>query len=397
MMTKEYGFWPVFTAACLGMLLFGMVIISLGSILPTVIDILDLNKIQAGSLAAVLPAGILAGSLAFGPVVDRYSYRILFIICTAFIIAGFQGISLARGLFALQASFLFIGIGGGALNGGTSALVADISEENTAKRSANLSLLGVFYGIGALGIPVLMAALSSFWTFEKIVQYTGIAILIPLAYFAVIRYPPAKQRQGITLQSGLHMIRDQMLVILGMFLFFESALEGIISNWSTTFLEHEPAMHGAEALYALSIYILSLTLTRLLLSSLLRAIRPLHVLWFSIGIILTGIFLLLISNTQTWFMACFVLLGVGTASGFPVILGYVGELYRQLRGTAFGFVFFIAVLGNTLMNYLTGIVSEKSGIEKYPLVLLFCAFFLLLIAALKLPGIVRQTEGMKPN
>lgn len=396
-MTKRHSFWPVFAAACMGMLLFGIVIISLGSILPAVIERLDLNKIQAGSLAAVLPAGILAGSLAFGPVVDRFSYRNLFVICTAFIIAGFQGIALARELPALQASFLFIGFGGGALNGGTSALVADISEENTAKRSANLSLLGVFYGIGALGIPVLMAILSSSWPFEKIAQYTGMAILVPLAYFALIRYPPAKQQQGITFQSGLLMMRDQMLVILGIFLFFESALEGVISNWSTTFLQHEQNMHASDALYALSIYILSLTLTRLLLSSLLRAIKPLYVLWFSIGIILTGIFLLLLANTRAWFMTCFVLLGVGTASGFPVILGYVGELYKQLRGTAFGFVFFIAVLGNTLVNYLTGIVAEKSGIEKYPLVLLFCAFFLLLIAALKLPGIVRQTEGMQTN
>ena len=84
------------------------------------------------------------------------------------------------------------------------------------------------------------------------------------------------------------------------------------------------------------------------------------------------------------------ILGVGTAAGFPVILGYVGELYKNLRGTAFGFVFFIAVIGNTLMNYGTGIMAENYGIDKYPLVLLFSAIFLLLIAVIKLPKIMRQ-------
>ena len=107
-MTAKYSFWPVFTAACLGMLLFGIVIISLGSILPSILEKFDLNKIQAGSLASILPAGILLGSLVFGPVVDRYSYRNLFIISAIFIIAGLEGIGIARGLFTLQASFFLI-------------------------------------------------------------------------------------------------------------------------------------------------------------------------------------------------------------------------------------------------------------------------------------------------
>jgi hypothetical protein len=41
---------------------------------------------------------------------------------------------------------------------------------------------------------------------------------------------------------------------------------------------------------------------------------------------------------------------------------------------------------------MMGIIAEKFGIDKYPLVLLFCAFFLLLIAALKLPTIVNPKK-----
>ena len=137
-----YHFGKVFVAACMGMLLFGIAMISLGSILPSIIENFDLNTLEAGSLASILPTGILLGSLVFGPIVDRYSYKNLLIICTLFIIVGLEGIAFSSGLLFLQLSFFLIGFGGGALNGGTNALVADISEARPEKRSANLSLLG---------------------------------------------------------------------------------------------------------------------------------------------------------------------------------------------------------------------------------------------------------------
>jgi len=372
------------------MLLFGVAIISLGSILPLVIEKFDLSKIQAGSLASILPAGILVGSLVFGPIVDRYSYRNLLIICTILIILGVEGVAFSTGLFSLQASFLLIGLGGGVLNGGTNALVADISDENLEKRSANLSLLGVFYGIGALGMPALIAVLSSTFSFEKILQFTGLIILLPAIYFAVISYPAAKQKQGIPIKAGLAMIKDKHLVMLGLFLFFESAFEGIISNWTTTFLINKNTIESTDALLILSIYILSLTLTRLVLSSLLQKTSPINVLLVSIGIIFIGMLFLLISNSWIMFILCFIILGIGTASGFPIILGYVGELYKDLLGTAFSLIFFIALIGNTFMNYQMGIIAEKFGINKYPFVLLFCAFFIAFIAIVKLRKIVRK-------
>ncbi len=44
------------------------------------------------------------------------------------------------------------------------------------------------------------------------------------------------------------------------------------------------------------------------------------------------------------------------------------------------------------MNYGMGIIAQKFGIEKFPLVLLICAVFLMLIATIKLPNIVRQNN-----
>ena len=78
----------VFAAACVGMLLFGIVMLTLGSTLPEIMKRYQLDDVSAGTLASLLPAGILAGSLIFGPVVDRFSYKYLLVLNTVLIALG---------------------------------------------------------------------------------------------------------------------------------------------------------------------------------------------------------------------------------------------------------------------------------------------------------------------
>ena len=61
----------VFGAACLGMLLFGIVFLSLGSANNMLAERFNLDNNSIGTLTALLPFGILAGSLIFGPIVDQ--------------------------------------------------------------------------------------------------------------------------------------------------------------------------------------------------------------------------------------------------------------------------------------------------------------------------------------
>ena len=138
----------VFAAACIGMLLFGIVMISLGSILPDINGKFELNETETGYLATLLPFGILVGSLLFGPSIDWLSFKRILIAGTLLTALGLLGIAVVEALVFLNISVFCIGLGGGILNGVTNALVSEISEENA---SANLSILGVFFGVGALG------------------------------------------------------------------------------------------------------------------------------------------------------------------------------------------------------------------------------------------------------
>ncbi|HET6568525.1 MAG TPA: MFS transporter, partial [Rhodothermales bacterium] len=282
----------VFTAACLGMLVFGVVMTTLGTILPAVIERFDIDMARAGTLVSLLSAGILAGSVVFGPVVDRYGYRGLLLLCTALVALGLEGIAFASSLALLQPAIFLIGFGGGVINGGTNALVADISSEG---RSAGLSLLGVFYGVGALSIPLLLGLTLRQGVYTVPVAIVGACALLPLLFFIAIRFPQPKQAQGFPIKDGLKLIRETTLLLLGLMLFLESGMEITVGNWTTSFLTSELGLDAADAAFFLSFFLLGMTLARLLLGGLLKKTSPARVLLACIGIGIAGALIMIFS------------------------------------------------------------------------------------------------------
>jgi FHS family glucose/mannose:H+ symporter-like MFS transporter len=177
------------------------------------------------------------------------------------------------------------------------------------------------------------------------------------------------------------LVKDPILLLFGCVLFFESALEGMVGNWTTSYLT-AINLNNENALYALSCHVAAISLTRLLLSQLLNRISSRIVLFFSFALIFTGAIVLLNVSSFLSSIISMIIIGTGFAAGFPVILGYVGERNEQLSGTAFSLVIVMALTGNTLLNYIVGAVSKSSGISNFPLIIMLCVIFMALIFAI---------------
>ncbi|MFA3784046.1 sugar MFS transporter [Melioribacteraceae bacterium 4301-Me] len=380
----------VFAAACIGMLLFGIVLISLGSILPAVITKFSIDEVSAGTLATLLPFGVLGGSLVFGPIVDRYGYKLLLISCSLLVFAGLEIIASAEEFYPLQIAVFIIGLGGGALNGGTNALVSDISEQG---RSANLSLLGVFFGIGALGMPAIIGLLTGIYSYDTVISFIAVFILIPLIFFIAVKFPLPKHPQGFPVKNGLALLKEIPLLLLGAILFFQSGVEGLMNNWTTTYLSKHLFVETDKALYALSYFVLGMTITRLALGYLLKKVPSTLVLYISLVIsFLAGILMYTVSS-YLLVVVSLVLFGIGLAAAFPVYLSYVGELYNEISGTAFSLVLVIALCGNMILNYLTGIVAHNYGIENFIAIVLLSLIFITILLLITLKKISNSLTG----
>ena len=368
----------VFIAACIGLLLFGVMLITLGSILPSLVSKFELSKIASGRLAFILAISIIAGSLVFGPVADRYGYKLMFIITTLLMIVAFEGLAFANSFILLQVSIFLLGFSGGVINGATNAVVSDISEEN---KGANLSLLGAFFGIGALGMPLLLGILSKRFEYPYIISSVGILLLFAAVYFVTIKFPLPKHHQGLPVKEGIKLLKQPALLLTSFFLFFQSGAESLINNWTTTFFQNDLRFSKEDSLFALSFYLGGLTITRMLLGKLLKNISSFIIMIISLSLSVAGGFFLLYADSYIQSIIALVTIGVGFASSFPVILSYIGHIYAQLSGTAFSIAFVIALTGNALINYSFGFISNKYGTKQLP-VLLLCVIACLIIQLL---------------
>ena len=373
-----YDSRKVFAAACSGMLLFGLSITSLGSILPEMVERFQASKMDAGILTSILPLGILFGSIFCGPLADRYGFKGLLIFCCLLVMAGLEGIAYGNSWTALQGAVFLIGLGGGALNGSTSALVVDTGE---GEQSARLSLLGVFFGVGALGMPLILATLSKYAAQQDILAGIGYFVMIIIVYLAFLTFPQPKQKHSFPIRESLKMLAEPTLLLLSGILFFQSGMEGLVNNWVTSFLQSESDVTSRMALLALTLHIAALTTGRLLLGALLHQLPPFRVLAGGLGLSVIGCLLLWQSNSFSLTLSALIIIGFGFAGTFPIVIGKIGELWAELSGTAISIALVIALFGSTLINYLMGLLSHRFDLNTFPPLLIACVLFALVTMA----------------
>ena len=383
MKNKTIAFIANFT----GIFLFGVSMVIIGSILPVLKARFGMSDIEAGGLFTILPIGLLIGAIFFGPIVDRFGYRGVLSVASLFLALGFAGIAYSPSVGLLSACIFFFGIGGGTINGATSALVSDLSEGKG--KIINLNWLGMFYGVGAFSMPLALSIVSD----EHLITVLNIAAVLSLLsafFFLIIKYPIMVQKEKITLKVIPAFVKNKLFITITFYLFFQSAFEAIVNNWSVSYFIDSLGMDQGKALVALSYSVMGLVIMRLLIGSIFKNFTHNRLINISLSLLIIGALGLMI-NGYVYNSVGMILLGAGLAPGFPVMLGLVGEMYKEVSGTAFSFAMLVALIGNTLINYTTGVLTNHFGMQAYIYVVLTVIVSMILVYS-----IIRKLDKLNP-
>lgn len=317
------------------MFVFGMVLLLMGSLLPS----LKVSSTRAGSLGSIPLIGILAATILIGPILDKLGAKPPLVVALVLIAGALAVMPWLASFSALAAAAFVYGIGGGVLNTATNALISDLSASG---RGAALNLLGFSFSLGAIFAPLLASLTKS--GSSSVLYILALATVAVLIFVLTLRFP-APAHSSTPLGELLRVLRHPLVWLFGALLFFESGNENCMFVWAGRLTKdalHVMAQRADIALLALSI---ALGAGRLLAVLWLRWISSRNMILISATITAAGAIVVINSGSLGEMVAGFAVVGFGLSAIYPTALGLAGDRFPAQTGTVFGSIMTVSLIG----------------------------------------------------
>ncbi len=352
----------LFAAAAVAMFVFGMLIALLGTLfgLPAMRERLGIDLAQQGDLFSVLFAGLLAATAVVGPVLDRFGSKPVMVSASAMVTAALAALAAARGFGVAAAAALLLGVGGGWLNTASNALVSDVFP---ADRGRMLNLLGTFFGVGALFVPLVVSvgfdALSVPGVMALCAAVAGAGTALSLA----LRFPPPHEGAAFSLRGVVSAARGEGVALLAALLLFEAGNEAALSGWTSTYIGAMGWSPRLATLVLLGYW--AVAIAGRTASAKLQA-------WAGKERLVIGSAVLAVAGCATLVAAAGWLPGLvagawltalGFSAIFPTVLAIAGDRYQRFAGTVFGLLFTVGNVGSLSFPWALGHISQSAGLR----------------------------------
>jgi fucose permease len=241
------------------------------------------------------------------------------------------------------------------------------------KKRAELNVLGIFFGFGALFVPFTIGSLLSYLGLGEILYLTMALSLVPTVLTIPFVFPAPHQREGMPLAEVARLVRQPLVLTFSFLLFFESGNEFILGAYLTTYLTRDLRATISVASYLLAAYWGALMLGRVMLSRATLHRSAGSVILASALAVAASMTLLLTARSILTAAISVILLGLSIAMTFPTVLGLAGSSYATHSGTVFGILIGLALAGGMTLPWLVGKLAEAWGVRKGLFVVAFNA------------------------
>jgi MFS transporter, FHS family, glucose/mannose:H+ symporter len=352
----------LFASAASAMFVFGMIIAMLGALfgLPAMRQRLAIDLAQQGDLFSVLFLGLLASTAVVGPTIDRYGTKVVLVSASGMVTLALVAFAVSTGFGAAAMAALLLGVGGGWLNTATNALVSDVFSDD---RGRMLNLLGTFFGIGALFVPLVIAvgfdALSVQGTMLLCAGVAGASTV----FSAVQRFPPPHEGAAFSFGGMIGAARDRGVLLLAILLLFQAGNEAALSGWTSTYVS-SVGWSPRVATWILLGYWVTAILGRAF-SARAQAWTGKERLVVTCGLLSAGgcVVLLAAAGWLPGLAAGALVTSLGFSAIFPTVLAIAGDRYHRFAGTVFGLLFTIGNVGSVLFPWALGHISQAFGVR----------------------------------
>ncbi len=367
----------LFIASCGGMAVFGICLALLGTTFgfPEMRARLHVDVARLGGLSSLLIAGVWVATVIAGPTIDRFGNKLVLAVSSYLVTVALAAFASAGSFGAAAAASFVLGFGGGGLNTSTNALVSDLYDK---ERGSMLNLLGIFFGVGGLGVPLAAATLHARFTIPQLMLFcASLAFLCALA-FTAMSFPAGREAHSFSLREAARMVTYPGVLLFSFLLFFESANEQVVNTFTSTWIGAAGAV-ATTATYGLAAYRAMMMVGRIIAAPLLKVVSKRSMVIFGGAGAIVATSVLLLGQSVPVKVLGAALIGLTFAPIYPTVLAIAGDRYQRFAGTVFGILFSIALIGAVISPSVAGHTAPRFG-PAVPLVGAVMVFVLTLLA-----------------
>jgi fucose permease len=336
-----------------------------GSLLPSLAAIFSLTDSQSGFLFFAYFAGTSLGALLCERNLARsVAIGCFGVTCVCLLIAVTHGAF----LFPL---FLLLGISVGLPMTAVSMLAGRIFG---ARSAAPLAFLNFSWSAGALLAPLLAARLLLSHTYRA--AYLILACIAAVAavasWFGLDDVPEAASLHD----SPARALNLRIIILFALLTFLEVGIENTTGSWLATYALRTTGGGGSLAAASTSFYWAGFLASRGVSSLLLLRVDPKSLLRVAIGAAFVGAIVLVSLPGTADHAVAMVVLGAALAPIFPLLLARFFATARSASDSRW--VLAVCGFGGSVLPWLTGWVSARSGSLRLGLMTVPAALFLIL-------------------
>ena len=366
-------------AALIAFIPTGMVNVLLGPLLPALSARWAMNDAQAGRLFTVQFLSSTVGVLCSGFLVPRLGYRIVIVL--GLVLMAFGVFTLPLGSLLMgTVSISCIGTGFGIAIPAANLLVA---ETNPTRKASALNLLNFAWSVGAVACPLLVLYFLRNQRIPAFLVILGLSILLVgmlLAAAPLPRSAKIKALAALSTHSLATLLRTPAALALGVLFFVYVGTENGIGGWLATYAKRMADTTASNWVSTPSYFYAALLVGRLFVPALLERVAELQVARGGIAMALSGVALLMASQSVVSVRVSACLIGVGLAAVYPITIALLSNIFAADANRLGSVMFALAGCGAACVPWFVGFLSTALSSLRLGLTvpLAGCAIMLLL-------------------
>jgi fucose permease len=369
------GFYSVF--------IFGIIIAFLGSVKLKLTSRIGADDAQFGKIVSVLQWTMVVMAILAGLMLDSLGFRTIIILGAVLSAAAILFFGQSRTITSVMIACVILGIAGQFVNVAGNTLNPMLFDD----LSAGSNLGNSFFGLGALLIPIIVAALFSRLSYSLSLAMIAL-ICLPAVVFALIGEFPATGGQSFSASVAVSLLGNHITWLGALTLFCYIGLEVSMAVWITTYAT-ELGAGETKAAQTLSLFFVAMMIGRLVVGLQDRvtgiSLTPIggHILTVAALIAAVAITMMMRSDSLASARRAVIIAGLVFAPIFPTTIGVVFQHFDEAqRGTLFGVIFAIGLIGASTIPAWIGNLAKDKSVKSGLNILRITALALAVIAAL---------------